>query len=250
MFINQTVEKLHTMRLTGMAEAVSELLENPELRELSFEERLAWLVDRHWMWRENRSLKRRLTNAKLRDRQASIEAIDFRRPRGLDRSQIRSLANCDWVARHHNLIIGGPCGVGKSFLACALAHKAIRERYTALYVRQPQLFRDLARARADGSLEKRLNQLARVDVLIVDDWLMAPLGEGERRDFLEIAEDRYNTRSTILTSQIPVAQWHEQIGDPTFADSILDRLVHNAHRIELTGESMRKARAKTHTTQE
>jgi len=131
-----------------------------------------------------------------------------------------------------------------------LAHKAIRERYTALYVRQPQLFRDLARARADGSLEKRLNQLARVDVLIVDDWLMAPLGEGERRDFLEIAEDRYNTRSTILTSQIPVAQWHEQIGDPTFADSILDRLVHNAHRIELTGESMRKARAKTHTTQE
>jgi DNA replication protein DnaC len=226
MFINQTLEKLHEMRLTGMAEAVSELLENPELSELSFEERLAWLVDRHWMWRENRSLKRRLSQAKLRDREASIEAIDFRRPRGLDRSQIRSLSNCDWVARHHNLIISGP------------------------YVRQSQLFRDLARARADGSLEKRFRQLARVEVLIVDDWAMAPLGENERRDFLEIAEDRYNTRSTILTSQIPVAQWHEQIGDPTFADSILDRLVHNAHRIQLSGESMRKATTITNTSKE
>lgn len=250
MFINQTVDKLHEMRLTGMAEALTELLENPDLAELSFEERLAWLVDRHWMWRENRSLKRRLTQAKLRDRQASIEALDFRQPRGLDRSQILSLASCDWVARHHNLIITGPCGVGKSFLACALAEKAIRERYTALYVRQPPLFRDLARARADGSLEKRLRQLARVDVLIVDDWLMAPLGESERRDFLEIAEDRYHTRSTILTSQIPLSQWHEQIGDPTFADSILDRLVHNAHRLELQGESMRKAQAQTTLTSE
>ena len=134
------------------------------------------------MWRENRSLKRRLSQAKLRDRQASIEAIDFRRPRGLDRSQIRSLSNCDWVARHHNLIISGPCGVGKSFLACALAQQAIRERYTAFYVRQSQLFRDLARARADGSLEKRFRQLARVEVLIVDDWAMAPLGESELRE--------------------------------------------------------------------
>lgn len=243
MFINQTIDKLHEMRLTGMAEALTEQLNNPDHSELSFEERIAWLVDRHWTWRENRSLKRRLTNAKLRDREASVEAIDFRRPRGLDRSEILSLATCQWVARNHNLIITGPCGVGKSFLACALAQKAIRERYTGLYTRQPPLLRDLAMARADGSLDKRLEQLARVDVLIIDDWMMTALGESERRDILEIVEDRYNTRSTILTSQIPIDQWHEQIGDPTSADSILDRLVHNAYRLELKGESMRKVKA-------
>lgn len=243
MFINQTIDKLHEMRLTGMAEALTEQLNNPDHSELSFEERIAWLVDRHWTWRENRSLKRRLTNAKLRDREASVEAIDFRRPRGLDRSEILSLATCQWVARHHNLIITGPCGVGKSFLACALAQKAIRERYTGLYTRQPPLLRDLAMARADGSLDKRLEQLARVDVLIIDDWMMTALGESERRDILEIVEDRYNTRSTILTSQIPIDQWHEQIGDPTSADSILDRLVHNAYRLDLKGESMRKVKA-------
>ena len=249
MFINQTLEKLHEMRLTGMAEAVEELLQNPDTSQLSFEEQLAWLVDRHWMWRENRSLARRLKNARFKDRQASIEAIDFRQPRGLDRSQVRSLTTCDWVCRHQNLIIIGPCGVGKSFLACAFAHQAIRQRYTAFYIRQPQLFRDLTLARADGSLDKRLHQLARVDVLIIDDWAMAPLTESERRDFLEIAEDRYNARSTILTSQIPISQWHEQIGDPTFADSILDRLVHNAHRIELKGDSMRKTKGtKTENT--
>lgn len=243
MFINQTIDKLHEMRLTGMAEALTEQLNNPDHSELSFEERVAWLVDRHWTWRENRSLKRRLANAKLRDREASVEAIDFRRPRGLDRSEIRSLTTCQWVARHHNLIITGPCGVGKSFLACALAQKAIRERYTGLYSRQPPLLRELAMARADGSLDKRLEQLARVDVLIIDDWMMTALGESERRDILEIVEDRYNTSSTILTSQIPIDQWHEQIGDPTSADSILDRLVHNAYRLELKGESMRKVKA-------
>ena len=243
MFINQTIDKLHEMRLTGMAEALTEMLNNPDHSELSFEERVAWLVDRHWTWRENRSLKRRLANAKLRDREASVEAIDFRRPRGLDRSEILSLAACQWVPRHHNLIITGPCGVGKSFLACALAQKAIRERYTGLYTRQPPLLRDLAMARADGSLDKRLGQLARADVLIIDDWMMTALGESERRDILEIVEDRYNTSSTILTSQIPIDQWHEQIGDPTSADSILDRLVHNAYRLELKGESMRKVKA-------
>ena len=141
-------------------------------------------------------------------------------------------------------MLTGPCGVGKTYLACAFAQQAIRRRFTALYARQPQLFRDLALARADGSLYKLFRKLARVDVLIVDDWVMTPLAESERRDFLEICEDRYDTRSTILTSQIPVPQWHEQIGNPTLADSILDRLVHNAHRIELQGTSMRKARAK------
>lgn len=243
MSINQTLEKLHSMRLTGMAEALQQQLQDPEATSMSFEERLSWLVDRHFNWRENKALTRRLTQAKLKDRNACVEEIDYRHPRGLDRSTIRTLAHCDWVERRQNLIIVGPCGVGKSFLACALVQKAIREGYSALYTRMPQLFRDLSMARADGTLHKRLAQLARLDILIVDDWVMTPLSESERRDFLEIAEDRYSTRSTVLTSQIPISQWHEQIGEPTLADSILDRFVHNAHRLELSGPSMRKVRA-------
>ncbi len=243
MLIQQTLEKLYSMRLSGMAKALEQQLDDPELSALSFEERLGWLVDRHWTWRENKSLARRLGNARLKDRQACLEDIDYRPSRGLDRAQVRTLAECDWVNRHQNLVLTGPCGVGKTYLACAFAQKAIRSRFSALYARQPQLFRDLALARADGSLYKLFQKLARVDVLIVDDWVMTPPAESERRDFLEICEDRYDTRSTILTSQIPVSQWHEQIGDPTLADSILDRLVHNAHRVELQGTSMRKARA-------
>lgn len=244
MLIQQTLEKLHDMRLSGMAQALEQQLEDPELAALSFEERLGWLVDRHWTWRENKSLARRLTNARLKDRQACLEDVDYRAKRGLDRSLVRTLGECDWVERKQNLILTGPCGVGKTYLGCAFAQQAIRRRFTALYTRQPQLFRDLALARADGSLDKLYRKLARVDVLIVDDWVMTPLVESERRDILEICEDRYDTRSTILTSQIPVSEWHQQIGDPTLADSILDRLVHNAHRIELEGGSMRKTRAK------
>ncbi len=243
MLIQQTLEKLYSMRLSGMAKALEQQLDDPELSALSFEERLGWLVDRHWTWRENKSLARRLGNARLKDRQACLEDIDYRPSRGLDRAQVRTLAECDWVNRHQNLVLTGPCGVGKTYLACAFAQKAIRSRFSALYARQPQLFRDLALARADGSLYKLFQKLARVDVLIVDDWVMTPPAESVRRDFLEICEDRYDTRSTILTSQIPVSQWHDQIGDPTLADSILDRLVHNAHRVELQGTSMRKARA-------
>jgi DNA replication protein DnaC len=244
MWTEQTLEKLHRMRLTGMAEALERQLEDPDMAALSFEERLAWLVDRHWIWRENQALTRRLKNARLRDRQAAVEDIDFRHPRGLDRAQVRSLASCDWVARHQNLIIVGPCGVGKTFLACAFAQKAVREGYTARYCRLPQLIRELSLARADGSLDQKLRQLARIEVLILDDWLMLPVGPSERRDLLEIAEDRYQTRSTILTSQIPLAAWHEQIGDPTLADSILDRLVHQAHQLELKGESLRKSQGR------
>lgn len=242
MLHQQTIEKLHTMRLRGMAEAFRAQPQQAGITELSFEERFALLVDQQWNWRQNRALARRLEKAKLRHR-ACVEDIDFRHPRGLDRAMMRSLTqDSSWVRQHQNIFLIGKCGVGKSFLACALAEKACRDGFTAYYTRAPQLFRDLSLARADGSLRSLLARLAKTDVLLVDDWAMAPLADAERRDFLEICEDRYQVRSTILTSQLPVAQWHAQIGDPTLADSVLDRLVHNAHRIELEGESMRKKR--------
>lgn len=242
--LNQpTLEKLETLRLHGLAEAFraqADPAQRDGLASLSFEERFALMVDQEWMWRQNRALARRLIQAKFRYR-ASVEDIDFRSARGLDRSLLRSLTqNSAWVAEHQNIFLLGPCGVGKSWVACALAEKACRDGFTAFFIRIPKLFRELALARADGSLGAKLARLARIDVLIADDWAHTPLAESERRDFLEICEDRYQTRSTILTSQLPVAQWHEQIGDPTLADSILDRLVHNAHRIEMRGESMRK----------
>ena len=172
-----------------------------------------------------------------------MQDIDFRQPRGLHRTLLRSLTqDSAWVRERQNLFLIGPTGIGKSFLACALAEKACRDGFTTFYTRAAQLFRDLALARADGSLRTLLARLARLDVLVVDDWAMAPLADAERRGFLEISEDRYQMRSMILTSQLPVAKWHEQIGDPTLADSILDRLVHNAHRIEMRGESMRRKR--------
>ena len=245
MLNQQTLEKLHALRLDGMAEAFraqSDPAQRDGIGELSFEERFALLVDQQWNWKQNHALKRRLAKAKLRHR-ASVEDIDFRTPRGLDRALLRSLTQDSvWVREHQNIFLLGPTGIGKSFLACALAEKACRDGFSALYTRATQLFRDLALARADGSLRTLLGRLARIDVLVVDDWAMAPLADTERRDFLEICEDRYQMRSTILTSQLPVAKWHEQIGDPTLADSILDRLVHNAHRIEMRGESMRKKR--------
>jgi len=242
--LNQpTLDKLQTLRLHGMAEAFraqTDPAQRDGLADLSFEERFALLVDQEWTWRQNRALARRLTQAKFRYR-ASVEDIDFRTPRGLDRSLVRSLMpNSAWVQQHQNVFLLGPTGVGKSWLACALGEKACRDGFSAFFIRAPRLFRDLALARADGSLGPRLARLAKIDVLIVDDGVHAPMAEGERRDFLEICEDRYQLRSMILTSQLPVAQWHEQIGDPTLADSILDRLVHNAHRIEMCGESMRK----------
>lgn len=242
MLNQQTMEKLQALRLVGMAEAFRAQSEQADITDLSFEERFALLVDQQWNWKQNRALARRLANAKLRHR-ASVEDVDFRQPRGLDRALVRSLAQSSaWVGQHQNVFLIGPTGIGKSFLACALAEKACRDGYTALYTRASQLFRDLSLARADGSLRSRLARLAKMDVLVVDDWAMAPLSDIERRDFLEICEDRYQIRSTILTSQLPVAQWHAQIGDPTLADSILDRLVHNAHRVEMQGESMRKKR--------
>jgi DNA replication protein DnaC len=242
MLNQQTMEKLHALRLHGMAEGFRDQPEQAGITELSFEERFALLVDQQWNWRQNQALARRLAKAKLRHR-ACVEDIDFRSPRGLDRALLRSLTqDSAWVREHQNIFLIGPTGIGKSFLACALAEKACRDGFTAFYTRATQLFRDLALARADGSLRTLLARLARLDVLVVDDWAMAPLADTERRDFLEISEDRYQVRSTILTSQLPVVKWHEQIGDPTLADSILDRLVHNAHRIEIQGESLRKKR--------
>lgn len=241
MLMQPTIEKLYSLKLFGFADAVRRQMEDPEVSRLSFEERLALLVDQQWDWRQNKALARRLKNARFKV-EAVIEDIDYRHPRRLDRPLIRTLSACDWVRLHHNLIITGPCGVGKSFIACALAQKAVRDGFTAFYVRAPRLFRDLAVARADGSFGKLLDRFSRVDVLIVDDWAMAPLADSERRDFLEICDDRYSIRSTVLTSQVPITHWHDQIGDPTVADSILDRLVHNAHRIELAGASMRKSK--------
>lgn len=243
MLTQPTIEKLHAMRLRGMAQAFQEQQQDTAVQQLSFEERLGLLIDRQWNWRENRALARRLKHARL-EGGACVEDIDFRHSRGLDRPLVRSLvAESHWVRQHQNLFLTGPTGTGKTFLARAFGQKACRDGLTALFTKSSQLFRDLAMARADGSLGKLRCRLARLDVLIVDDWAMAPLSETERRDFLEICDERYQARSTLLTSQLPVAAWHAQIGDPTVADSILDRLVPHAHRIELQGESMRKKRA-------
>jgi DNA replication protein DnaC len=236
------MEKLLAMRLHGMADALKTQEQDPGARELSFLERLGLLVDHQWNWRQNQALARRLQAAKLRGN-ACVEEIDYRAARGLDKSVIRALAQeSGWVRNHEHIFVLGPTGVGKSFVASALAQKACRDGYSALYTRAAALFRDLAMARVDGSLRLLLAKLSRIDLLVIDDWAMAPLSEPERRDFWEICEDRYQTRSMILTSQLPVSRWHEQIGDPTVADGILDRLVHNAHRIEMRGDSMRKKR--------
>jgi DNA replication protein DnaC len=211
------MEKLTAMRLLGMADALKTQEQDPSSRELSFLERLGLLVDQQWTWRENQALARRLHAAKLKG--AAVEDIDYRTARGLDKSVIRALAQkSGWVEQHENIFVLGPTGVGKSFMACALAQKACRDGYSALYVRAPALFRDLAIARADGSLRSVFARFGRIDVLVIDDWAMAPLAETERRDFWEICEDRYQTRSMVLTSQLPVARWHEQIGDATAAD--------------------------------
>ena len=243
MMHQQTLDRLHSLRWFGLAEAWQKQMENPEMAALSFDERFALLVDQHWTWRENQAMACRLRKSKL-DAAACVEDIDFRHPRGLDRSLMRSLSSSQWVAQHLSVLLIGPTGIGKSWLAQALAQKACRDGYTVWYRPVAKLFRDLMLARADGSLARVLTTIARIDVLVVDDFAMAPLSEQERRDFLEICDDRYNRRSTILTSQLPVESWHQQIGDPTVADSILDRLVHNAYRIDLQGESIRKKKGR------
>jgi DNA replication protein DnaC len=242
--LNQpTLEKLQMMKLYGMADAFRAQLETADTSQLSFEERFAMLVDQQWLWKENRALARRLRAAKLKER-GVIEDIDYQHPRGLDRKLMRTLASSEWVRHHQNLLLIGPTGIGKTWLGCALAQRACRDGFTILHKRSAELFRDLAVAHVDGSFGRQLMKLSRIDILLLDDFAMAPLKDSERRDFLELCDDRYQRRSMILTSQLKLAHWHEQIGDPTLADSILDRLVHNAYRIELDGESLRKQRSR------
>jgi DNA replication protein DnaC len=240
MLRHPTLDKLHELKLTGMAKALEEQLQaSGPYAEMSFEERLGLLVDREDLERTDRRLKYRLRRAKLRQ-EASVEDLDWRHPRGLDKRLLRSLLDCRWIAEHRNLVLTGPTGTGKTYIACALAHKACREGYKALYVRCSTLLRELELARADGSYGKRLNHIAKTDVLVLDDWGLVPIGESQRRDLYEILEDRTGLRSTVVTSQYPAEKWHELLGEPTLADAILDRLIHGAHRIALTGESMRK----------
>jgi DNA replication protein DnaC len=244
MLTQPMIEKLLAMRLHGMADALKAQQQDQTMQELGFLDRFAMLVDQQWNWRENQALQRRLKAAKLRGN-TCVEDIDYRASRGLDKSVIRALTQeSGWVAKHENIFVLGPTGIGKSYIASALAQKACRDGYSVFSTRAAALFRDLNLARADGSLRSLLGRLARIDVLVIDDWAMAPFTEAERRDLWEICEDRYQTRSMILTSQLPVSKWHEQIGDPTLADGILDRIVHNAHRIEMRGDSMRKTRSK------
>jgi DNA replication protein DnaC len=248
MLKHPTLDKLHALKLTGMAAALADQSATPDITELTFEERLGLMVDREMTERENRRLTSRLRRARLRHN-AILEDLDYRNSRGLDKGLVQSLAGCQWVKEHLNVLITGPTGVGKTWLACALAHKACREGYTAQYVRLTRLLRELTIAKGDGQYAKLLTNLAKVDVLILDDWGLMKLSVENRRDLLEVLEDRHGRRSTIATSQLPIDQWHDVIGDATLADAILDRLVHNAYKINLRGESMRKQQAKlTDTT--
>lgn len=242
MLLHPTLEKLNTLRFTGMAAALDEQMQMNSLVDLGFEERLGILLDREMAVRQTRRMNTRLRKARLRQ-DGCIENINFRHPRGLDKSLVMRLAGCEWVKDHNNLIITGPTGVGKTYLACAFAQKACREGYSTLYLRITKLFEDLALAKGDGRYLKLLASFAKADLLVLDDYGLEQLGRDQRHDLLEILEDRHGLRSTLVTSQLPIDHWHEQIGDPTLADAILDRLVHSAHKIKLNGESMRKKNA-------
>jgi DNA replication protein DnaC len=242
MLNHQTMEKLVALRLEGMAQALEEQRRQPDISQLEFEERLALLIERQWLWRDNRALAARLHRAQLKVA-ACLEDIDYRHPRGLKRAQIEQLRASQWVAQHRNCLITGPSGCGKTYLACALAHQACRDGHRVCYYYAPKLFRELQHAQADGSLLNLLKKLARAALIVIDDFGVAAVTGKQYRDLLEILDDRHGLGATLITSQFPVDQWHGVINDATVADAILDRLVHNAYRLELKGESIRKTRA-------
>lgn len=237
-----TMEKLHALKLNGMIKGLEEQQASSEYETLGFDERFGLLVDRETIDRENRRLKTRLKQAKLKQT-ACFEDIDYRHPRGLDKSLMLSLGACGWIKEHQNIIIIGPTGVGKSYLACALAHQACLQGYKARYYRVSRLFKELYVAQGDGTYLKLLTAISKANVLILDDWGLENLKDQQRNDLLEILEDRNGTRSTLVTTQLPIEHWHEVIGNPTIADAILDRLVHNAYKIDLDGDSMRKKKS-------
>jgi DNA replication protein DnaC len=240
MLLQPTLDKLRALNLPGMVQAFAEQQERADYGALAFSDRLGLLADRELSERENRRLERNLKAAKLRISGACIEDLDFHNSRGLDRSLLLSLAEAAWITGHQNVLIAGPTGAGKTYIACALAQAAIRRGHSALYLRAPRLLGELAVARGDGRFPRLLAAWSRIAVLLIDDFALQPLAADEAADLLEVIEDRSGLRSTIVTSQLPVARWHEALGDPTLADAILDRLVHNAHRIELRGESLRR----------
>lgn len=237
--LNQpALEKLRALKLTGMANALQEQLEKP-LLDLDFEERLGILIDQEWLLRENRKIQKRLTQAKLQQ-SACLEDIDYEKPRGLVKAKLLELSRSQWLQQRFNLLITGPTGCGKTYIACALAHRACLDGFSSRYYRLPRLWEELRIAKANGTYSHWLVQLAKIDLLILDDWgLVAPDTE-RRQDLLEILDDRYQKKSTIITSQVPTTHWHAHLNDATLADAILDRLLHNAIRLDLKGESMRK----------
>ena len=243
MLTHPLLNKLRLLHCHGMLEALQEQLQQTDMQSLDFEDRLALLVDREWWLRENRRIQTRLRNANLKQN-ACMEDIDYDPTRGLSKSVMQTLSSCQWIREHQNILLMGPTGTGKSFIASALTHKACLEGFGARYLRLPRLFQELALAKGDGRYLKLIQQIAKTQVLILDDWGLSPMDDGQRRDLLEILDDRQHRSSTIVTSQIPLNHWHDSIGDPTLADAILDRLVHNAHKIELKGESMRKKKSR------
>jgi DNA replication protein DnaC len=243
MLTQPTLEQLNELRLHALARAWQAQHEDPTIDDLGFDERLALLVDAEWTDRQNKRLARLLREAKLRIAGACLEDIAYAKERKLDRSLLRQLATGRWIEAHQNVVITGATGVGKTYIACALAQQACRLGHRVLYRRAPRLFDELTLARADGTYAKLLARFARTEVFVLDDWGLAPAQDAERRDLLEIMEDRHGLRSTIWTSQLPVAKWHDHLGDPTIADALCDRLLHNAHRIVLQGPSRRKTEA-------
>ena len=244
MLINQTLDKLRTMRLTGMADTLEQQQSQPNIHDLSFEERFGLLVDHEFLYRDNRRLARLLKAAKLRV-DACVEDIDYRHRRGLKRPELVSLTTCDWIRQQHNLTLTGSTGTGKTWLACALGNQACRLGFSVRYVRLPRLFETIRIAHGDGSYPRLMNQLTKTQLLILDDWGIHPLTAPQRNDLMEIIEERHDRAATLIAGQLPVEHWHDYIGDATLADAILDRLLHNTYRIALKGESMRKKTTKS-----